>query len=261
MSTINQIVLDFYEQLHASVDIDAMFLAIEQATTALGFDNLSYTFVPGAISHSPNQLQPIFKISKAYNAGFIRHYVDAEFGQQDFTIKRIINGDFSPMVWWREAKNQSITRAELEVIEVARQEYGICHGISIPTYSDGYNIAGVSVTREYRDHQFDELCSERGEHLRRLSQMFSDRVLCRHDIRAVFMAPFLQKLTTTEKQVLSKLAKGCNLKAVCHELQLDYKYVANSVIKSLRKKFGNVTRDALMYEAGMLNFSQLLNET
>ena len=261
MSTVNQIVLDYYDQLFSADGIDEMFLALEKATASLGFDNLSYTFVPGGISQSPNKLQPIFKISKRYNVGFIRHYVDAEFGQEDFTIKRILSGELSPMVWWQEAKNKSISRAEKAVIEVARGEYGIHHGISIPTYTDGYNIAGVSVTREYRDHQFDELCLERGEHLQRISQMFSDRVLCRHDIRAVFMAPFLQKLTATEKKVLSKLAKGCNLKAVCHELQLDYKYVANSVIKSLRKKFGNVTRDALMYEAGMLNFSQLLHET
>jgi DNA-binding CsgD family transcriptional regulator len=141
---------------------------------------------------------------------------------------------------------------------VARQEYGIHQGISVPTFTDGYNIAGISVTREEADRGFDRLCDERGDYLRRMSLMFSDRVLCMSKARTVFMTPILQTLSTTEKQVLRELAQGRNLKAVCLELKLDYKYVANSVLKNLRKKFGNVTRDTLMYEAGLLNITHLV---
>jgi DNA-binding CsgD family transcriptional regulator len=162
------------------------------------------------------------------------------------------------MIWWREAEDKRLTPSELEVITVARQEYGIHQGISVPTFTDGYNIAGVSVTREEMDGGFDQLCAERGDYLRKMSLMFSDRVLCLSEARTVFMAPLLQSLSTTEKRVLCALAKGCNLKAVCQEMKLDYKYVANSVIKNLRKKFGNVSRDTLMYEAGILNITHLI---
>lgn len=179
-------------------------------------------------------------------------------GRDDFTIKRITGGDLTPMIWWREVECKRLTKSELEVIAVARQEYGIHQGISIPTFTDGYNIAGVSVTREEIDSGFDRICKERGDYLRKISLMFSDRVLCLSEARAVFMAPILRTLSTTEKQVLCELARGHNLKTICRELKLDYKYVANSVIKSLRQKFGDVTRDTLMYEAGMLNFAQLL---
>lgn len=258
MPQLQQVFLEFCETLYSATDIDTMFNALEKAVLAMGFDNLSYTFIPGALGRSLNQLSPIFRISKSYNAKFIQHYSEARFGKDDFTIKRITSGDLTPMVWWREAEERRLAKSELEVITVAREDYGIHQGISVPAFSDGYNIAGVSVTREEVDRGFDQLYEERGEYLRKMSLMFSDRVLCTTEARAIFLAPLLRTLSSTEKHVLSSLAKGSNLKAVCQELDLDYKYVANSVIKNLRKKFGDVTRDTLMYEAGLLNLADLI---
>lgn len=260
MSNLQRIFLEYCDALYSSTDLETMFTALEKAVQAMGFDNISYTFVPGALGQSLSGLSPIFKLSKSYNTKFIQHYSAANFGRDDFTIKRITGGDLTPMSWWREAENKRLTKSELEVIAVARQEYGIHQGISVPTFSDGYNIAGVSVTREEIDWGFDRLCKERGDYLRKIALMFSDRVLCLSEARAVFTAPILQMLSTTEKQVLCELARGRNLKAISRELKLDYKYVANSVIKSLRKKFGNVTRDTLMYEAGILNLSRLIED-
>lgn len=260
MSNSQQVFLEYCNALYSATDIDTMFAALEKAVQAMGFDNLSYTFVPGALGRSLNRLSPIFRLSKSYNAKFIQHYSEAHFGRNDFTIKRITGGDLTPMVWWREAEENRLTKSELEVITVARLEYGIHQGISVPTFTDGYNIAGISVTREEMDHGFNQLCAERGDYLRKMSLMFSDRVLCLGEARTVFLAPLLQTLSATEKHVLCALARGSNLKAVCLEMKLDYKYVANSVIKNLRKKFGNVSRDSLMYEAGILNITHLMTD-
>jgi len=260
MSSLQQVFLDFCDDLYACRDVDGMFAALEKAVQAMGFDNLSYTYVPGALGQSLTQLAPIFKLSRTYNTRFIQHYSEAKFGKDDFTIKRIMQGDLTPMVWWEEAGDKRLTQSELEVIAVAREDYGICHGVSVPTFTDRRSIAGVSVTREETDASFDQLWRERGDYLRKMSIMFSDRVLCMTEVKALFMAPILQSLSPTEKQVLCELAKGRNVKAVCQELHLDYKYVANSVLKSLRKKFGNVTRDTLMYEAGLLNITHLMDD-
>jgi Autoinducer binding domain. len=260
MPILQQVFLDYCETLYSAQDIDTMFAGLEKAVQAMGFDNVSYTYVPSALGQSLHQLAPIFKISRGYNTKFIQHYSEARFGKDDFTIKRITGGDLTPMIWWREAKDKRLNKSEQEVIEVARQDYGIYQGVSLPTYTDGRSIAGVSITREERDVDFDQLYKERGAYLRKMAMMFSDRVLCLTEARAVFMMPIIQSLSLTEKQVLCELAKGRNLKAVCLELKLDYKYVANSVIKSLRKKFGNVTRDTLMYEAGLLDIARLLDE-
>lgn len=257
MSTMQQVFLEYCDALYSTSDLDTMFRALEKAVLALGFDNLSYTFIPGALGKSLRGLSPIFKLSREYNQKFIEHYSEAHFGKDDFTIKRITGGDLTPMVWWREAQNKRLSESELKVIAVARQEYGIHQGISVPTFTDGYNIAGISVTREEADRAFDRLCDERGDYLRRMSLMFSDRVLCLSEARTIFMTPILKTLSATEKQVLLELAQGRNLKAISQELKLDYKYVANSVLRSLRKKFGDVTRDMLMYEAGLLNITHL----
>lgn len=260
MPNLQQVFLDYCETLYAAQDVDTMFAGLEKAVQEMGFDNVSYTYVPGALGQSLHQLAPVFKLSRTYNARFIQHYSDAHFGKDDFTIKRITRGDLTPMIWWNEAKVKRLSKSELEVIEVARQDYGIHQGISVPTFTDGRSIAGVSITREEKDFSFDQLYEEKGTYLRKMSMMFSDRVLCLNEARVIFMMPIVQFLSVTEKQVLCELAKGRNLKAVCLELNLDYKYVANSVIKSLRKKFGNVTRDTLMYEAGLLNIARLLDE-
>jgi DNA-binding CsgD family transcriptional regulator len=260
MPRLQQVFLDYCDALYAAKDIDTMFSGLEKAVQAMGFDNVSYTYVPGAIGQSLHQLAPIFKLSSAYNTQFIQHYSDARFGNHDFTIKRIMGGDLTPMIWWREADAKRLSKSELEVIEVARQDYGIHQGISLPTFTDGRSIAGVSITREEKDLAFEQLYEEKGSYLRKMSMMFSNRVLCMEEARVIFMIPIVQSLSLTEKQVLCELAKGRNLKSVCLELDLDYKYVANSVIKSLRKKFGNVTRDALMYEAGLLNIVRLLDK-
>jgi DNA-binding CsgD family transcriptional regulator len=257
MPNLQELQMEFCDALYSATDLDSMFAALEKAVLAMGFDNLSYTFVPGALSQRLDGLSPIFKVSRCYNTRFIEHYSAAGFGRDDFTIKRITKGDMKPMVWWQEAGEGRLSNSELNVIAVARH-YGIHQGISIPTFTDGYNIAGVSVTREEPDRGFDQLWQERGDLLRKMALMFSEHALHQNEVRAVFMSPILNALSHTEKKVLNRLARGGSLKAISQELQLDYKYVVNSVIKSLRKKFGNITRDALMYEAGVLNLAQLL---
>ncbi len=69
------------------------------------------------------------------------------------------------------------------------------------------------------------------------------------------MTPFLQKLTAMEKSVLKKLSQGCAPKAIAYELNSTQKYV-NNVIAILRVKFGGITRDQLLYAAGLIAFDE-----
>ena len=253
------ILLEFVERLHASGDIDSQFDALEHAVQQLGFEQVSFTYVPDLLNRLLANLSPVFKLSRNYRVDFIEHYQASHFGQHDFTIKKIARGELDPVHWWEMARQQRLSPEEQHVIEVARQDYGLRHGITIPVFADGENIAGVSVTSSEPDHPFDLLYQERVRILSLIARLFSDRVLQHPQNRALFFKPFLNGLSATEKSVLKLLAQGNNLKSIANHLQLDYKYLANNVIASLRRKFGDVSRDQLMYQAGKIEFDRLIN--
>ena len=260
MHNIESVLTDFLERIGLATNINDMFAALERAAILLGFDNISYTYVPLVIGNNLYQLSPIFLVSQSYETRFISHYVSEKLGQDDFTIKRIQNGDMSPMNWWEEAKKKTLSHKEQRVIEIARNDYGIRHGITIPTYSNNNGIAGVSVTSSESNAVFSLLCKERLTTIKAISQIFSDRVLISPKIRQNFMTPFLQKLTDMEKNVLKKLSQGFAPKIIAYELNSSQKYV-NNVIATLRVKFGNITRDQLLYAAGLMAFDELGDET
>lgn len=252
MNKEDQIFIQFTEALYATDDIDQMFLALEKAAIGLGFDTISYTFVPGLINRLFSEVSPVFQISRDYNKQFIEHYSQASFAEHDFTIKRITAGVAQPINWWQVAATEPLHQAEKNIIEVARADYGIRHGITLPAFSDGYNMAGVSVTSEEKDGRFALLCSRSLPYLQRMSRMYNDRILAQPALRSHFVTPFLNTLSDTEKSVLLGLCQGQNLKSIAVDLQLDYKYLANFVMSGLRKKFGNLPRDQMLFEAGLL---------
>lgn len=254
----NQIVLlGFVERLYAANDIDSLFSSLEWAVAQLGFEHVSYTYVPDLLNRLLGDLSPVFKLSQDYPTHFIDQYAASNFGEHDFTIKKILQGEQEPVRWWELVRE--LNSEEKFIIQVARQDYGLRQGITIPVFSDGASMAGVSITSGETDHLFNLLYHERIKTLTLISRMFSDRALQIPRNRAVFYAPFLNGLSATEKSVLSMLAEGIHLKTIASQLQLDYKYLANAVISSLRRKFGDLSRDQLMYQAGRIEFDKLIN--
>jgi len=82
--------------------------------------------------------------------------------------------------------------------------------------------------------------------------MYSDRVLGISSSKSFFGSPILEKMTQTEIRVVSMMAKGINIQAIAHELNLDYKYIANKVLPNVRKKMGGISRDRMMYNVGRM---------
>jgi hypothetical protein len=257
MDLTDRVLIEFINEIDTATDLDTHFEALEKAVAALGFENVSYTYVPSVLGNSLQRYAPVFKLSRFYNMAFIEHYSQEMFAQHDFTIKRIQSGDLRPMNWWEEADRKVLDSNEKHVIEVARQDYGIRHGISLPTFSDGASIAGVSVTSPDSDHHFDLLYTERLDTMRKIARIFSDRVLIMPQNRASFLLPILERLSQTEKMLLQKLSQGKVLKTAATEIGIGHRY-AGDVVERLRGKLGNISREQLLYIAGMLEFSKLL---
>lgn len=250
------VTLAFVEALDAAKNMEEMFRALECAANSLGFEGVSFTYIPPVILHNLESTSPVFIKSTSFSDGFISHYDEESLGEHDFVIKRVLESDFQPVHWWQEVERRRLTREEKYVVDVARQDYEIENAISIPTYKRDDGVAGITVTSNERKYYFDKLFDERIDVLKRLSRLFSDRMILNPQYQANFLKPFLANLSYTEKQVIILLGNGEPLKKAAKKLNISYGYACN-VMEKLKAKFGNVTREQLFYLAGVMNFHNL----
>ncbi|MCG8311898.1 MAG: autoinducer binding domain-containing protein [Pseudomonadales bacterium] len=250
------ILLDFVAALQVSDKVEDLFATLERSVVALGFDGISYTYVPQVIADTLEKTSPVFFTSGSYSSAFINHYGEANLGAQDFTIKRIASGDMSQIHWWHEVENRTLSRFEKRVLEIMRYDYQMTNGISIPTLSSEAALAGVSLFSGERGTDFDLLYREKAQALQVISRIFHDRVHGDTHYKFRFYEPFLNQITNGEKRILAMLAKGIQPKAIAIELEVTEKYV-NNVTGKLKDKFNVKSRNELLYVAGNINFIEL----
>ncbi len=251
------IIADFIEAIDRATSLDAMFNALELAAYRMGFEGIAYTYAPALIVDSLGSNTPVFKVSESYSPQFIQHYSEELFAESDFTIKRILSGDLTPMNWWKEVSDKTITKQETRVLQVARTDYHLTNGLSVPTYAQSGSIAGVSVISSDQSYMFEKLCADSVDSLQKISRIFSNRVIGDGRCRNFFLASFLNGLSPTQKSILKGLAKGEHLKQISSRLNISYKYSFN-VVDQLKEKFGQVNREQLMYIAGVLQIEEML---
>lgn len=254
------VLLDFLDRIQSAETLDAKFEVFESVLINLGFENVSYTFVPEVLTQLLTSVAPVFKLSKDYNADFIDHYTQANFGGHDFTIRNILDGEKKPIVWWDYERDKRLNPNEREIIEVARQDYGMTNGVTISAYCDRRSMAGVSLTNADKPDSFNLLLQERLKLVQHLSQLFNDQILRKSDYQAMFLSPILNQMNQTELSVLMGLAQGSNIKKIADELKRSEKYINNTVIRSLKTKLNCASRDQLMFVAGKLQIDSLLME-
>jgi len=95
MSDLRTILVDYVDGLYSTTDPSKMFKVLEQTVNNLGFDYISYTFMPSVILSSLSNSSPVFQISQGYNQKFIQHYTEANFIENDYTVKMILKGDMA----------------------------------------------------------------------------------------------------------------------------------------------------------------------
>lgn len=251
-------VLDFIESLDNSKTMSDLFHSLEVVANQLGFEGVSYTYIPPVILNNLQENSPVFVKSDAFSDGFISQYEEDNLGEHDFVIKCVLNNDLKPVHWWQAVEQRRVDRDEKRLIEIARSDYQIENAISIPTFKNGDSIAGVSITSSEDKYYFDKLFDERIQLFGRLCRIFSDRIILTPQYQANFYLPFLKKLSFTEKQLLLLLAEGVPLKRAAEKANIKYKYAGN-VVERLRVKFGDVSRERLFYIAGLIRFHSLVN--
>lgn len=204
-----KVVADFAVALMDAECIDHQFETYLVAIGRLGFDGAAYSYIPKFALETQVNVAPVFLISPSYPVDFLEHYGSKRMDKDDFTIKSIVAGHTEPMDWWLVENKGLLSKAERGVINIARQEYRILNGLSIPTQSDMHAIAGASLISMEADRIYRLISVENRRFATWITQMFHGAVRGQRNFMPRFLGRYLDVFTEKETLVARQLiARG-----------------------------------------------------
>ena len=257
-SKTDNTILNFVSRIDNCKDFDECFHELTVEAKRLGFDGVLYTYMPRLFTDKNVDFQPIMRVSENYGMDYLQHYQEHNFVAYDHMVAAAQRGEDRIADWFYEAETIPLTGKSLEVLETARK-YGIRNGLSFPTFLSEQVFAGASFICRKDDEFFKSVCRPNAQLIRVLAEIFHYKVIAEQHYQEVFIVPFLQKLSPTKRQVLKLLAAGKAPKQIADKLNKTIKYTQN-LIGEIRKDFGNVPRDRLMYLAGVLDIEMAVGD-
>jgi len=233
--------------------IDEKFAILEQVVKDAGFDAILYTFIP-KLSRLIN-LQPVFRFSNGY-AQFIEHYHKNNFSKHDFLLRLLEEGITDPVDWWEKAALMDLTEEEKHVNNTARHKFGITKGLGFPTLGSNLGLAGVSIISFKKEDENRQIEPEIINSLHKNSRIYHDHMMVHQDDRYSFILPLLDSLTPKKKIVIKHLISGQPMKNI--EDQGVTERYGEKLLLELRKSFGDITKNELIYLLGLLNITEYL---
>ena len=232
------------------------FERLNDAICDMGFDGVLYSFYPKPM-YLHEHAQPLLHYSQSYSA-FTNHYIANNYGNRDFVLRLAFNGNNVWIDWWDEIEKGNVTKEEQEVTEDARKNFNIHHGLSIPLLDGTYAIAGISVISMNPDKKvFAQLKEKHIEDLRKAATSYHSAILHSKKELCFFVRPLLDNLSPPKKKVLKHLMRGEPLKMIEHREAISRRY-AEKTLLTIRREFGNISTNELMYILGMLNVQEIL---
>ena len=222
----------------------------------LGYDGVLYSFFPRPM-YLNSKIQPVLQYSESY-APFVSHYLENNYGNRDFILRLALEGRNTPINWWEEIDSGDVSPEEAEVTLDSRQNFGIQQGISIPVLSGSFAIAGISAIRKTgSDADFKKLNDRSLPELKQLASNYHTKIIMSQEDMRFFIEPLLERLNETKKKVLKHLLSNQPMKTIPETEGISQKY-AEKVILIMRKEFGDISTNELLYILGMVHIHQYL---
>ena len=245
----------FVQDLYDTTCLSKKFSLLEKEIQKSGFDGALYTFIP-KLSRLSNSLEPVFQHSESYDEVMI-NYKKNNYSRDDFVIRLVEEGKTDIIDWWELAEKIELTKKEKHVNKVAKEQYGITKGISFPTLSNDLGFAGVSMISFKESFSNKTIDTKILDHLGKCSRQYHDHALIHQDSRYKFILPILKTLTTKKIILIKYLISGKPMKYISDHEEISTRY-AEKLLIELRKQFGNITTNELIYLLGLLNISEHL---
>lgn len=251
---------DYLYELYTCHTFDQRFIVYDKYLKNLGFDGATYSIMPLIQSESVFLHSPVFKNSASFPDNYLDQYTTQKLSRHDFTIKRISKNILNPMDWREHELKNLITRNEVKLIELAREDYGIKNAISIPTMNSEIGMSGASIISLEKDAIFKKLKEENIDKLIFITHRFHESNLQGSQLPPNFVLPFIDHLTANEIGILCHLASGKHFQKIEYSIDIASYKVATNALQNLRKKkFNNITKERLMYLAGILRIQRYLS--
>jgi len=245
----------FVQRLYDSKTLNDKFSTLESEVLASGFDGVVYTFIP-KLSRLTASLKPVFLFSEKH-ADLLEYYQKHDYSRHDFTIRLVEEGKMDIIDWWAEAEKIILSKKEKEVALMEKEYFGITKGITFPTLSSDIGIAGVSIISLKKEYINKEIDPALLQHLKTYCRMYHDHTMIHQDARYEFILPILDSLTPKKKLVLKHLISGQPMKNITKEADITTRY-AEKLLVELRKNFGDISKNELIYYLGLLNINEYL---
>jgi len=243
------------QHLYDAKSIDDKFSILENEVLSLGFDAVLYTFIP-KLSRLSTSLKPVFQYSERYNP-LIKYYQKHDFSRHDFVIRLAEERtDLEVIEWWEEAQKNKLNEKEIQVNLIMIKKFSFTKGITFPTLQNDQGLAGVSVISFKEEYKNKKVSPELLENLKHCVRMYHDHMMIHQDIRYEFILPILKTLTPKKKLVIKHLISGQPMKNIT-EAGVTERY-AEKLLLELRKTFGNISKNELIYLLGLLNIVEYL---
>ena len=234
----------------------SLFKALEDKINALGFDGVLYSFYPKPMYMNQN-IQPVLHYSDRF-APFVGHYIENNYGNRDFVLRLALQGRLEPIDWWQEIEQGNVSPEEQEVTQDARDQFGIQHGLSIPVLFGTFAIAGISVINTNSNRaEFPTRKEASLEALYEIATHYHSEVIKSSKALHFFILPLLESLNDTKRKVLKHLISGKPMKTIEDVYGVKQRY-AEKVLLDIRKEFGGISANELIYILGMINILEYL---
>ncbi|MGV6810274.1 MAG: autoinducer binding domain-containing protein [bacterium] len=250
----SQLIGDFVTEMYQAQTFEARFNIYGRYIQKLHFDYAVYAYLPkiNGAKKSPIITQPLFKMTDEYPKDFVQEYAHRHFEKDDITIKAYNKNKTNPIDWWQYHKNNDMTAQELEVIQVARRDYGMENGLSIPTLQDSRGLAAASVVSTEKGQSYQRLKQENFTTLVYLTKLFHSIVFNEPSSYRAFLPMAFQTLSEKEKRVLQHLVNGYGLKVLEDYTGISQRYGDKLIVK-MRKKLGGLSTQQLVYYTGVFD--------
>lgn len=258
MQDYSILLLRFLSELQTSQSVDASFDIFQRYILQLGYDGVNYAFAPIIEYDNPVFNQPVFKLSEIFAQDFMEHYQKGGLAEHDYTVKAVMSGQQNTMNWWQDAQYAHLTMPEKNVLDVAK-DYGIYNGLTVPLMKNAQGMAGASIVSHEKNEAFAKLNAEAQAQATLYIQLFHNHVWggCSIELFRQYNETMLAHLSVTERRLLRLLISGKPMKCICDELGISTRY-GEKLSTQLRRKFGGISRNRLLYYAGLLNIGDTL---
>ena len=233
------------------------FQLLTTKTQELGWDDVLYSFYPRPM-YLNKQIQPVLHFSEGFGS-FVAHYIRSNYGNRDFVLRLAMNRRETPIDWWEDIEAGNVTPEEMEVTLDAKNNFEIHQGLSVPVLDGTFAIAGISVISKNsdRDH-FLRLKNDFAQDLYDAANEYHLKTIAKKDGLLFFIQPLMDSLNEKKQAVIKHLITGKPLKVIDKTYDITPEY-AKKVVAKLRKEFGNVTTNELIYLMGLINIQKYLS--